>query len=1512
MNDQVFLITDPTHPAVSAAASDMRPTMHDGVNLPQRIKFAPNQVSYKVQRDGQGVFVYLYGTDTEGHSIAVRAEGFRPYFLMSLDPIDKHTQDPIERDALVRQLIDELQTLLLGAAMYSTYTWSAERVAFCASLAGHVRTNKNKTSCALVPPETRTCLPIVDWDIVQGIPVRGSGEGAGYRGMKQTRFLQLYMYAPSLVPRCHQILQGKFAEMAPADRAYALSRYRPREMEGPQQIPKTVGIFRYMEDDAENKAAEASTRRRRQDPFADEDGDEEEAAAVAPMALEDPEEEYENELLREQPRDAAELETMAVEVTPEVPSSVAAADATEDSEMEEGDRQVVWYPFDGDNQHPVRLALDQRLERRFKRRVERRLNEIVQASSITAQMRFDAFEADIDFVLRFSVDCGFAYEQWIELDCTTVFDTAPNGDPLPSARAGVQRVYQSDSSYYWKRETLAQIELRCDYRAIRFREDDPIQNTIPKHVRLSLDCEMLIGHLGRFPNPQTEPMVTCCCIIKDERTIEGRPAKPPGGGKYGFWYRSVSFVLGGRSGARGNPRTGCYEQFVLCFENEVVLYRALIRFVRILGPTIVTGYNTDGFDLPYLLARAQKLGIGSDFSAAWGRSMRSPHMRITDKTFRSSAVAKVDYKEVKAEGVTFLDFLLMMKKQPGSKYRSISLNSVAATVLGEQKEDVSYSLINTLYVTAAGREALRYYCEKDALLPLMLMEKLQTVPSMVEMARINGCTMDQLLKRGQQIRSMCCLYREARQVQPPHFVHTRSEAERELSKNDTFEGANVIDPEVGLFEYPTATLDWASLYPSIMCTWNFCFSTYVAPDYNLHEDRDIMGCDDPMRDLTLEERNRRADAAVYTLEELETKEPFSEAAKPKAARFLRHNIKVGLAVHTEMKLLAWRERVKKEAKKAKDDGETALAALLDERQLQIKLLCNSLYGSFGAKTSRFYCQAVSASVTARGRALLYKMRWIAMTDFAQHEPRITYGDTDSIFVLYPKCVSVEAAAQLGVQMAVYITECMQRDYSSADPRFTKYNILRLEFEKVFHRLFLIAKKRYAGLLFKYDGKDNLLRPVPGDCIPVLSGLEAKRRDTTLLIKREITHVISLLLDYHYTVAENLLRAREYVWRTMVRPLMRNTMDLWQLCITKQLRDSPADFIKKHPKMALPVHTHLWQKLIERAGGLDKPNAPRSGDRLAYVIVQEEPGAKVSSRAEVAPYVLEHKLPVDGLYYLNNQVRAPLLRLFGPIYAQVNAKQQRKLTDDKNNMRELTEKDRERIEEENELVAAEFLFGHQSLYQDTHAERFVGQDIVPATLKMEQEDITKQVAEGRIGVVPLRSWRTNSSIKQPRYSITSDVLMDQNKPVVTTSSGQRSLFSFGPAVAVGVRCRLCGTFGAGKTLGYVCDGCLARSPEARAKTMEDAQKYLVDIEDLRVERAAIAATCHDCMGCSEAPRFITCENCECPVFWQRKFNQLSERAVGARLAATREMIYKTGTVEKLELEGELEDDDDEDE
>ncbi len=163
------------------------------------------------------------------------------------------------------------------------------------------------------------------------------------------------------------------------------------------------------------------------------------------------------------------------------------------------------------------------------------------------------------------------------------------------------------------------------------------------------------------------------------------------------------------------------------------------------------------------------------------------------------------------------------------KLPSYTLNSVSSRFLGQQKEEVHYTMIKGLFdKDEFTRRKLAIYCMKDAYLALQLMNKLLTVYNYTEMSRVTGVPVSYLFKRGQQIKVASQLYRRTKEdgIVVPTLRMEKGTNEEGIQ----YEGATVIEPSKGFYEKPVVTLDFASLYPSIMISHNVCYTTLIPAD----------------------------------------------------------------------------------------------------------------------------------------------------------------------------------------------------------------------------------------------------------------------------------------------------------------------------------------------------------------------------------------------------------------------------------------------------------------------------------------------------------------------------------------------------------------------------------------------------------------------------------------------------------------------------------------------------------
>lgn len=140
--------------------------------------------------------------------------------------------------------------------------------------------------------------------------------------------------------------------------------------------------------------------------------------------------------------------------------------------------------------------------------------------------------------------------------------------------------------------------------------------------------------------------------------------------------------------------------------------------------------------------------------------------------------------------------------------------------------------------------------------------------------------------------------------------------------DEQFEGATVIEPLRGYYNDPIATLDFSSLYPSIIMAHNICYTTLLSPaaqnQYKL-----------PSEDIT---------------------------KTPVNSTFVKSNLRKGILPEILENLLSARKAAKAELKKETDPLKQKV---LDGRQYALKVSANSVYGFTGAQQGKLPCLEIS-------------------------------------------------------------------------------------------------------------------------------------------------------------------------------------------------------------------------------------------------------------------------------------------------------------------------------------------------------------------------------------------------------------------------------------------------------------------------------------------------------------------------------------------------------------------------
>ncbi len=454
----------------------------------------------------------------------------------------------------------------------------------------------------------------------------------------------------------------------------------------------------------------------------------------------------------------------------------------------------------------------------------------------------------------------------------------------------------------------------------------PIFETkVPKIKRVAIDIEVYTPIKGRVPDPE-----------KAEFPI-------------------ISIALAGNDGLkkvlalnRTDVEEGNTNNDGLSVERYDSEYDLLVRFFEILGnyPMIIT-FNGDDFDIPYIYYRALKLGfypdeLPFDVHGDEAKYLIGFHIDLY-KFFFNKAVRNYAFE---------------------GKYAEYNLDSVAKALLGVSKVKVD-TLISFLDI----QKLIEYnFRDADITLQLTTFGNELTMKLIVLFSRISRLGIEELTRTEISTWVKNLYYWEHRKrnwlipLKENILARTSSVKTSALIKGKGYKGAVVIDPPAGIFFYITV-LDFASLYPSIIRTWNLSYET-----------------------VDLDECNKKIEVKDETGEVLHT------------VCMDRPGI---TAVITGL-LRDFRVKVYKKKSKSQSVGEEQ-RILYDVVQRAMKVFINATYGVFGAETFPLYAPAVAESVTALGRYV------ITSTVKKAREEGLTvlYGDTDSLFLLNPSTERLE-------------------------------------------------------------------------------------------------------------------------------------------------------------------------------------------------------------------------------------------------------------------------------------------------------------------------------------------------------------------------------------------------------------------------------------------------------------------------------------------------------------------------
>ncbi len=633
----------------------------------------------------------------------------------------------------------------------------------------------------------------------------------------------------------------------------------------------------------------------------------------------------------------------------------------------------------------------------------------------------------------------------------------------------------------------------------------------------------------------------------------------------------------------GKPRKviNCDELKVQGSEGKLLI--DFSKLIQKYDPDIFIGYNIMKFDWDYMIKRAIETGVYKDFcklSRLVGRNAKEAHM-----SWGSAAYGKQVFSYMECYGRLNVDVLLEVERSV--KLPNYRLDSVAEYYLKENKDDIpprglfmlfqlTNEILPKLYekditikqlisfrakikniftlrkchgtvreyrnrllkankktlcsIVQEAMELTGKYCVQDTILPIKLCEKLNLFTTMEEMSIAFKVPASYLYTRGQQIKVVAQVYRY---TIGSGYIIPHSKKIVDEKENKKFQGAMVVEANPGFYKL-IMTLDFNSLYPSIIISFNICYTTVLSdkdptPDSECHimdwNEHQFCSHDPLKRKPKKDGSNIRCGHHRYRFKKVVYEITSS-------GKIIRKN--EGIMPRLERNLLAERKVHKFEMLKADlrikmnegtiDEDELASAKkigieiisegsldaneafflgvtynVLNAKQLSVKVAANSAYGILGVPAGYIPLVLAAASVTAMGRFLILEaIQWIKDNyEYAE----LIYGDTDSCMIRMRDknlretwAIAEKASAdvshylkckinKISVDLKLGKSQTHISKFTSKHEEFATLSHqekcwvldyescpIKLEFENLYEDFFILSKKRYFARKCDKNGK----------------------------------------------------------------------------------------------------------------------------------------------------------------------------------------------------------------------------------------------------------------------------------------------------------------------------------------------------------------------------------------------------------------------------------------------------------
>ena len=580
----------------------------------------------------------------------------------------------------------------------------------------------------------------------------------------------------------------------------------------------------------------------------------------------------------------------------------------------------------------------------------------------------------------------------------------------------------------------------------------------------------------------------------------------------------------------------------MLFNSEKEMFDVFFQLIE--DADVLTGWNSEGYDIPYMVNRVTRV-MSKDDTRKFCLLGQLPKPRKYERFGKEETT----YDLV---GRIHMDYLQLYKKYNYESRHSYKLDSIGEMEVGENKT-VYEGTLDQLY----NKDFKKFieYNRQDTMLLVKIHNKLKFLELANQLAHENTVLLPTVM--GSVAMIEMAIFNEAheRGVVVPDKKRKVENAEDVQQAA----GAFVATPKKGMHEWVGA-VDINSLYPSVIRALNMAGETIIAQVRQTITDQYMR--DKGSRLASEKKYFKEGDDAVtgsilwenlfgaleytaimnqergtmLTVDYEDGRSVEMSAAEIWKMIFDSHNpwmLSANGTIFTYEKegivpglLTRWYTERKVIQKQAKEAYGTDMYDYYDKRQLVRKILLNSAYGALLNEHCRFYDKRIGQSVTLSGRQIVkHMMSTINETVegvYSHEGEAIVYGDTDSCyFTAFPTLKKQIENKELdwNKETCIGLYDGIADQANESFPAFMEKAfhaprkngaIIKAGRELIGDRAIFITKKRYAINIFDKEGKRKDKDGQGGDIKAM--GLDLKRADTPKYVQEFLMNVLSMVLQ----------------------------------------------------------------------------------------------------------------------------------------------------------------------------------------------------------------------------------------------------------------------------------------------------------------------------------------------------------------------------------------------------------------